>query len=146
MGNVQSLPSKATRKFKQWLARRKSRPDGTEANPGGGADPTTSHLQPEPHVVVDESRDREGNRDDTAGERATSTDRSPQPDGVESVPAYGNDNGREEGETEIDGGEPSQRGSSPYSDVEVTVRSGSDGIYPSPSTPSISDSEEPDGM
>jgi len=151
MGNVQSLLSKAKRKFKQRLARRKGRLDGTGPNPGEGrADSTTSLPQPEPHAVVNESRDREGNRDNTAGERATSTDRSPQPDGAESVPAHGNDNGQEGGEADVDGGEPSQRGSRPHSDVEVAVGSGRggelEGVYPSPSTPSIPHGGKPDGM
>ena len=100
--------------------------------------------------MVNESRDREGNRDNTAGERATSTDRSPQPDGAESVPAHGNDNGQEGGEADVDGGEPSQRGSRPHSDVEVAVGSGRggelEGVYPSPSTPSIPHGGKPDGM
>jgi len=94
---------------------------------------------------VGESYNREGDRVDAAEERVFSTDQ-PQPDGPESVPARGRDNG---GEADVDGGKASwQRDSHPHPDIETAVGSGRsgklEGTYLSPSTPSISYGGKPD--
>jgi len=98
--------------------------------------------------VTDESRDQEGDRADTAGERASLTDRLPQSDGPESMPAYGNDNDQEGGDVDVDGGEASQKDSHPHPAVEVVVGGVRgeelEGVCPSPPTPSISRGVEPD--
>jgi len=145
MGNIQSSLSKMKNKFKQRLAGRKRRPDGTGADPGEGrADPTNPPPQPDPHAIADESHDLEGDRADAAGERASSTVRLSQQDGPESVPARGNDNHQEGGEADVDEGEASQRDS--YPNPVGGGRSGElEAVNPSPSTPSISHGAEPDG-
>jgi len=149
MDDVRHSLSKTKKKIKHLLTGRKRKPDGTGPNPDGeGADSTTSLPQPEPHVVADESRDREEDKADAAGVRASSTDRPPQPDGPESVPARGDDNGQDGGEVDVDEGEAGQKDSHPRPDVEVAVGDVHGGelerVYPSPSTTSISRGVEPD--
>ena len=136
--------------FKHRLTGRKRKPDGTGADPGGErTDLTTSIPQPESHGVAGESYNREGDTANAAGEQVSSTDRPPQPDGPESVPTRGSDNGQEEGETDVDGGEASQRDSHTHPDVEVAAGSGRggelEGVHPSPTTPPISHGGKPDG-
>jgi len=148
MDDVRNSLSKMKKKFKRRLPRRKHKPDGTGATSDGNperVDSTSSPPRPGPRPVADKSYDREGNRADAAGEQVSSANRPSQLDGPESVPACGSDNGQGGGEADVDRGEASQRNSRPHSDVEITVGSGRDGIYPSPSTPSISHSGEPDG-
>jgi len=149
MDDIRASLSKRKKKAKHLLTGKKRKPDGTGANPGEeGADSTSSLPQPEPHVVVGESYDGEGDEADAAGEPVFSTDPPPQPGGSEPVPAHGVDNGQEGGETDVDGGEASQMDSHPHPDVEVAVGSEHggepEGVYPSLSTPSISHSGEPD--
>jgi len=135
-------------KHRLGLTGKKAKPDGTAANPGGeGADSTSSLPQPESHVTVGGSCDGEGDKADAAGEPDFSMG-PPQPDGPESVPAYGVDNGQEGGEADVDGGEASQMHLHPHPDVEVAVGSGHSGepedVYPSPPTPLISHDGKPD--
>jgi len=149
MGNIQSSLSKTKKKIKQRLAGRKRQPDGTGADPGGGRADSTSPLpRPEPHIVAGESRNREEDGANAAGEPVFSTDQPPHPDGPESVPARGNDNGQEGEEARVDGGETSQRESHPHLDVEIVVGSRRseelEGVYPSPPTPSIPRGGTPD--
>jgi len=149
MDDIRHSLSKTKKKIKHLLTGRKRKPDGTGPNPGGeGADSTTSLPRPGPHAVADESRGREEDTTDAAGVRASSTDRPPQPDGPESVPARGSDNGQEGGKADVDGGETSKKDSHPHPDVEVAVGGVHSGelerVYPSPSTPSISRGVEPD--
>ena len=155
MDDIRNSLSKMKEKFKHRLPGRKRKQDGAESTLDDGserADSTSSFPQQEPHAVTDQSYDREGNRADVtvAGEQVASANRPPQPDGAESVPAHGNDNGQEGGEADIDGGETSQRGSRLHSDVKVAVGSGHDGelegVSPSPSTSSIPHGGKPDGM
>ena len=99
--------------------------------------------------MADKSRDREGDRADAAGGPTFLTDQPPQPGGSGSMPVHEDDNGQEGGEVDFDGGYAgSQRGSRPHLDVEVVVGSGRsrepEGVYPSPSPPSIPHSAEPD--
>jgi len=136
-------------KYRLGLIGRKRKPDGAGANPGEeGAGSTSLLPQPEPHVVVGESYDREGDKADAAGQPVFSTDQPPQPDAPLSVPARGSDNDQGGGEADVDGGEASQRHSYPRPDVEVAVGSEHseelEGVYPSPSTPSISHDGKPD--
>jgi len=143
MDNVRDSFSKMKKIFKHRLTGRKRKPDGTRADPGGErADLTTSIPQPESHDVTSQSYNREGDRTNTAGEQVSSTDPPPQPDGPESVPTRGSDNGQEEGETDVDGGETSQRDSHTRPEIEVATGSGHSGelygVYHSSSTPSIS--------
>jgi len=145
MDDIRGSLSKMKKRFKYRLAGGK--PKVTGANPGGeGAGSTSLPPRPGPHVAAGESYDREGDRADAARERAPSTDRPPQPDGPESVPARGSDDGQEGGEADVDGGEVSQSHSDPYPDVQAVVGSdgGLEGIYSSPSTPSISHDGRPD--
>jgi len=149
MDDMRHSLSKTKKKIKHLLTGRKRKPDGMGPNPGGeGADSTTSVPQPELHVVADEGHDREEDTANAAGVRASSTDRPPQPDGPESVPARGNDNGQEGGEADVDRWEASQKDSHPHPDVEVAVGGAHGGelerVYPSPSTTSISRGVEPD--
>jgi len=149
MDKIRASLSKTKDKLKQRLTGRKRRPGGTGANPSEeGADSTSSLPQPEPSVAADESHSREGDSADASGGRLVSTGQPPQPDGPESVPARGSDNGQEGGDADIGGGEASQNDSHPHPDVEVAVGSGRsgelEGVYPSPSTPSISRGVEPD--
>jgi len=140
------------KRFKHRLTGRKRKPDGTEVNTGGeGTDSASSLTRPESHIVADEGRGREGDRTNAAGEQIFSTDRPLQPGGPESVPPRGCDDGREQGEVDIDGGEgASQRCSHlhPGVDVDVAVGSGRggelEGVDPSPSAPSISHDGKPD--
>jgi len=149
MDDIRHSLSKTKKKVKHLLTGRKHKPDGTGPNPGGEGDDSTSSLpQPEPHIVADESRDREEDKADAAGVRASLTDRPPQPDGPESVPARGNDNGQEGGEADVYGGEALRKDSPLRSDVEVAVggvhSEELESVYPPPSTPSISRGVEPD--
>jgi len=141
MDNIRDSFSKMKKGFKHRLTGRKRKPDGTGADPSGErADLTTSIPQPESHAVAGESYNREGDRVNAAGEQVSSTDPPPQPDGPESVPPHGSDNGQEEGETEVDGGEASQRDSHTRPEIEVATGSGHsgelDGVYDSLSSPS----------
>jgi len=149
MDDIRGSLSKMKKKAKRLLTGKKRKPDGTATNPGEGFNPASSVPQPEPHVVVGESYDGEGDKADAAGEPVFSTDQPPQPDGPESVPAHGSDGGQEGGEPDVDGGEASQMDSHPRPDVEVAVGSGHseehEGVHPSPSTPSISHDGKPDG-
>jgi len=159
MDDIRGSYNKMKKKIKHRLAGRKRKPDGTD--PGEErADSTSSLPQPEPHivageqqephVVVSESYNREGGGANVAGERVFSTDRPLQPDGPESTPARGSDNGQEGGEVDIDEGEINQGHSQPHSDVDPAMGSGRSGeaerVYPSSSTPSIPHSGEPDSM
>jgi len=149
MGNIQSSLSKTKKKVKQRLPGRKRKPDGTGSDPGEGrADSTSSLPRPEPHVVAGESRNREQDGADAAGEPVSSKDPPPHPDGPGSVPARGDDNSQEGGEADVDGGETSQRESHPHLDAEIVVGSGRseelEGVHPSPSTPSIPRGGTPD--
>jgi len=148
MEDIRASLSRMKTKFKQRLTERRRKPGRMGANPSEeGADPTSSLPQPEPHNVADKSHDREGDRADTVGGSTFLTDRPPRPDGSESVPMHGDDNGQEGGEVDVDGGEAGQRDSRPHPDIKVAVgggRSGGPGgVYPSPSSPSISHSAEP---
>jgi len=151
MDDIRSSLSKMKKKFKHrvGLTGRKRKSDGTRANPGEeGADSTSSLPQSEPHAVVGESYDGQGDKANAAGKRVIPTYRA-QPEGPESVPARGSDNSREGGEADIDEGEASQRHSHLHPDVEVAVESGRsgelEGVYPSPSTPSIPHGGKPGG-
>jgi len=150
MDDIRASLSKIKNRFKNRLTGRKRKPDGTGASASGeGTDSASSLPQPESHVVADESHTREVDRADAAEEQVFSARRPPQPDGPESVPARGGDNGREGGEADIDGGErTSQSRSNPHPDVEVAVGSGRggelEGVDPSPFTPWISHGGKPD--
>jgi len=149
MDDIRGSLSKMKKKAKHLLAGKKRKPGGTATNPGEGVDSVSSVLQPEPRVAVGGSYDGEGDKAGAAGEPAFSTDQPPQSDGPESVPAHGSDGGQEGGEPDVDGGEASLMDSHPYPDVEVAVgseHSGElEGVYLSPSTPSISHDGKPDG-
>ena len=137
------------KKAKHLLAGKKRKPDETGANPGEeGPDSTSSLPQQEPHVVVGESYDGEADKADAAGGSDFSTDPPPQPDGPESVPTRGDDDGQEGGGVCVDGGEASQIDSHSHLDVEVAVGSENDGepegVYPSPPTPLILHDGKPD--
>jgi len=147
MDDIRGSLSKMKKKVKHRLTERKRKLDGTGANPGGkGADSTSSLPQPDPHVVAGKSYVLEGDRADAAGGPFFSTDQPPQP---EPVSARGSDNGQEEGETDIDGGEPSRMHCShQHPGVDIAVGSEPsgelEGVYPSPSTPSILRGGKPD--
>ena len=116
------------------------KPRRTGVGPGGGS--TNSLPLSKPYIV---DRDRE---------EIHSTDRPPQPDELEPLPAYGSANCQGKGEE----GGVSQDHSRPRPNIEVEAgsgrgREGNDdsgkkvgGVYPSPSTPSILRDGEPDGM
>jgi len=136
------------KKFKYRVAGRKPKSSGVGATLDGDServDSTSSLPQPGPHIVVGEDYDREGDRADVAGGQVSSAGRPPQPDGPGSVPARVINTGQE---ADVDGGEASQRRLRPDLDVGVAVGSGRSGepggVYPSPSTPSISRGGEPD--
>ena len=137
-GSFSKMKKKA--KHRLGLTGKKYTPDGMAANPGGeGADSTSSLPQPESHVVVGGSHDGEVDKADAAGEQDFSTGPPPQPDGPESVPARGDDDG---------GGDPT--GQNPHSDSEIEVESGSsretEWFSLSGSAPSLSlHGGEPDG-
>ena len=149
MDDIRASLSKMKKKAKHLLTGKKRKPDGTATNPGEGINPASSVPQPEPHVVVGESYDGEGDTAGAAGEPVFSTDQPPQPDGPESVPAHGSDGGQEGGEADVDGGEAGQMDSHLHPDVEVSAGSEHseelEGVYLSPSTPSISHGGKPGG-
>jgi len=147
MDDIRGSLSKMKKKFKQGLAGKKRKPDGTGVDPGGErADSTISLPQSEPHVVAGGSYNQEGDRADVAGERTSSMDQ-PQPDEPKSVPARGSDNGHGGGEADDDGGEAGQTHLYPHPDVEVAAGSEPggelEGINPSSSAPSISHGGKP---
>jgi len=148
MDDIRGSLSKMKKKAKHLLTGKKRKPDGTATNPGEGVDSASSVPQLEPHVVVGGSYDGEGDKAGAAGEPGFSTDQPPQPAGPESVPAPGSDDGREGGETDVDGGEASLMDSHPRPDVEVAAESGHSGeleeVQSSSSTPSISHGGKPD--
>jgi len=142
MDDIRGSLSRMKKKIKHRLTGGRRKRDGTTANSGGETTDSMSSLpQPEPHIIVGESYNREADRANVAGEQAFSTDRPPHPAEPESVPAREGDNGQ--------GGEVSQRHSHPHPDVEVTVeseRSGEpEGDHHSPSAPSISHDGKLDG-
>jgi len=147
MDDIRASLSKTKKRFKNRLTGRKRKPDGTGASASGeGTDSASSLPQPESHVAADEGRALEVDRSNAAEEQVFSTG-LPQPDGPESAPARGGDNGRE-GDAGIDGRErTSQSHSNPHPDVEVAVGSGRgeelEGVGPSPSTPWISHGGKP---
>jgi len=115
-------------KKKLRLTGEKRKPDGTTANPDGERTDSTSSLpRPEHHVIEGEDYDREGDRDNVAGERVLLTDPPPQPAEPESVPAREGDNVQGGEVADIDGGEASQRHPHPHSDSEIWEESGSSG-------------------
>jgi len=149
MVDIRGSLSKMKKKAKHLLTGKKRKPDGTATNPGEGADSASLLLQPEPHVVVDKSYDREGDKAGVTGEPVFSTDQlPPQPDGPGSVPACGSDDGQQGGEADFDGGEASQIHSRTHPDVEIDMGGGyggePEGAHPSPSAPSIPHNEKPD--
>ena len=73
-----------------------------------------------PDVVVGGSLDRESNGANADGQQGL-TDRLPQPDVAESVPARGGKNDQGKREAGADGGEVIQRHSHPHSDVKAEV-------------------------
>jgi len=136
MDDIQGSLSKMKKKIKHRLGLRgrKRKSDGTGANPGGeGADSTSSLPQSEPHVVVDESYDGEGDKADAAGEPIFSTDR-PQPEKSELASTRGSENDQE--------GEISQRHPHLHSDSKIEAGSGPGGkaewVTVSGSTPLLS--------
>jgi len=126
MENLRDSLSKAKKKFKHRLTGRKRKPDGTEADPGGERAGSTTSLP------------QQGDGANVAGEQVG---RPPHPDGLVSMPTRGSNNGQEEGQTDVDGGEASQRDSCTRPDVEIVAGSGHsgelEGVYTFPSTPSI---------
>jgi len=150
MDDIRGSLSKMKKKAKHLLAGKKRKPDGAATNPGEeGAGSASSVPQPEPHIVMGGSYDGEGDRADAAGEPVFSTDQPPQPDGPESVPAHGSDDGQEGGEPGVDGGEAGQMDSYAHPDAEAAAGRGHsgelEGVHPSPSAPSISHDGESDG-
>jgi len=146
MDDMRDSLSKIKKNLKKRLAERKHKPDGTGADIGGErTDSTTSLPQPDPHVVVGGSHDREEDRANAAGEQTFSADSPSQPDGPGSGPAPGSDNGQEEGEADVDGGGANQRYSQSHPNAG-SGRSGElEGVCPSPPVqPPISHGEEPD--
>jgi len=137
------------KKFKHRLTGKKRKPDGTVPNPReDGAGSTSSLPQPESRVVADESNNRKGDRANVAGGRIFPMDQPRQPDGPESVPELGSNNGKEGGKADADGGEGSKRDLYPHPDVGVAVGGGHNGEFegtrPSPPAPSISHGGKPD--
>jgi len=144
MEDIRGSLSKMKKKLNHRLTGRKRKQDGTGADPSReGTDSTGSFPQPELPVVADESCDREGDRASAVGEPVFSTDRPPQPDGPESVPAHGSDYSQQGGEADIDGREVGQRQLHPHPDVKVAVGEVEE-VYPSSSTPLISHGGKPD--
>jgi len=150
MDDIRGSLSKMKKKAKHLLTGKKRKPDGTATNPGEGVNPASSVPQPEPHVVVDESYDGEGDKADAAEEPVFSTDQPPQQGGPESVPEHGSDGGQEGGEADLYGGEASQMDWHPHPDVEISVGSEYsagefEGVYLFPSASSISHDGRFDG-
>jgi len=137
MEDIRGSLSKMKKKLNHRLTGRKRKQDGT------GADSTGSLPQPELPVVAGESCDREGDGASVVGEPVFSTDRPPQPDGPESVPAHGSDNSQQVGEAEVDGREVGQRQLHPHPDAKVAVGELEE-VNPSSSTPLISHGGKPD--
>jgi len=145
MDDIRDSFYRMRKKLEHRLTGRKHKSGANSA--GERAGPTSSLPQPEPHVVAGESYDREGDGANAAGERVVPTHRPPQPDESEPAPPHRNDTGQEGGEADVNGGEASQKDSHP--DTEVVVGSEPsgelEGVYPSPSTPSISHGGNSDG-
>jgi len=125
MDDIRDSLSKMKKKLR--LTGGKRKPDGTTANPDGERTDSASSLpRPEPHVVEGEDYGREGDRDNVAGERVTSTDRLPPPAESESVSAREDDNVQGE-VADVDGGDASHRHPHPHSDSEIWEEGGSSG-------------------
>ena len=150
--------SRLRKKFKPRGSKGKA--DRTGADSGGErVDPAGSLLQPVPHVTAGGGHNKEG-RASVDGQQIHSMDRPPPPSASEPVPVRGSNDDQEGVEGGVGGGEPGQSHLDPRpdTDTELVVSSGpgwkvneAEGekvrrVYPSPSTPSITQSEKPDGM
>ena len=140
MDDIRDSFSKMKKDLKHRLKGRKYKPDRTGVNAAGETvDSSDSLLRPDSRILA-RGDDGEGSRTSTEGQQVRSRDRSPQP---EPMPAggSGNDGG-------VDGKETSQRHSGLDPEVEVAVGSGPgrevERAHPSPSTPSIPPTGEPD--
>ena len=139
--------SKLKKKVKRQLAGSKHKPEKTGADTGGeGTDATGSLPRPEPHVVVGGGRDQGGSGVNTVGEQVFSANRRPSE--PEPVPGGGGEDDQGGGEADIDGREGSQRhpvGSGPGRDGGGTDGGTVERVHPSPSTPPLVQSGNPDG-
>jgi len=129
MDDIRDLFSRMKKKIKHRITGRKRKPDGTGADtPGERPDSPGSLPPPEPRVVAGGGQDPGGNGANTDGQQTYSTD--------------------QRREAEIGERGSSQRHSYLDSDVDATTgsrRSGEVGrVYPSPSTPQISNSGKSD--
>ena len=150
--NIRDSFSRLKKKLKHPLTGNRQKPGRSAAGTDEErVDPTDSLPRPKPHVV---DRDQEGGGANEDGRGVRSTDRPPQPDDPEPVPAQGKRNDREE----RGGRGVGQKNPHTHPTVEVAVGSGHGGegnndsdekvgrVYPSPSTPSIPHDGEPDSM
>lgn len=156
MDTIRAPFSKLKKKFKHRLTGRKSKSNKTAADTGG-SNSTSLRPSSDSRVVAGDGQDREGGETNADGSQVLSTNRPPQPDEPESVPARGSENDQERREADIDGSEVNQTHSLLDPDVEVAVGSepGREGktmdeekveqVYPSPSPTSIPHGGKPDG-
>jgi hypothetical protein len=142
--------SKLKKKVKHRLAGSKYKPEKIGAETGGeGTDATGSLPRPEPHVVVGGGREQGGSGANAVREQVFSANRPPRPSEPESVPGDGGEGDQGEGGADVDGREGSQRhpvGSGPGRDEDGVDGGTVEQVHPSPSTPPLVQSGNPDGM
>ena len=144
MDNFLDSVTRTGRKVKDRLRGKKGKRDKTGANTADESiGSPSSLLQPVAHIAAG-GHDGGESRASTDTRQVHSRDRSPQP---ESVLVGGRDDGGERKGVDVGGKEVSQRHSGPDQDVEVDVKSGSNGEVAQVNPPSTSapQSEEPNG-
>ena len=147
--DIRDSLSRLKKKVGRKISSRKREPDGTVDEFGGGrAGETDSLSRPVSRGAAGGGHSRGTNKANTDEQEVRSTG-EPTPDVTVHVPARGSADDQGGVEGGIGGGEPSHGYSHPRSDARVTVGSGPSqqgnevdrekdgGVYPSPSTPSI---------
>ena len=148
MDNIRASYSRIKKKIKHRLTGDKHKRDGAGSDASGGrVDSSGSLPQPEPPIAAGGGGDRDGNGTNADGGQDFSTGGAPQPElGLTGH----NDNDRQRREADVDEREASQGYSRLEPDVETVEGSRRSGeveeAYPSPSTPAIPHSGNPDGM
>jgi len=144
--------SRLKKKVKLLGSKRKPGRTRLDANEEG-VDSANPLPRPEPHIVAG---DGEGSGVDVSGEGVCSTDRPPQSDGTEPVPAGGREGDQAGGGVDVGGEEVTQRCSPPHSDIQIVAESGpgraggdaseeeEEQFHSCSSTPSTPRSREPD--
>jgi hypothetical protein len=141
--------SKLKKKVKHRLAGGKHKPGRTGPDAGGETiDAAGSLPRPEPHVVVGGGSDQGGSGANAVGEQVFPANQPLRPGEPVLAPGGGGEDDQGGGEAGVDGREGSQRrsvGSGPGRDGDGADGGTVEQVHPSPSTPPLVQSGNPDG-